>query len=97
MVMTDLYKDEQTKCPEFGSSRLVGWYPKFDMANLSVKENNGDMYETCYKYALIEECKRGLYHPASKRWWYEYNKEKDEYVPIDEPNFIKGFCGFTIG
>ena len=97
MVITDLYHDEQTKCPEFGSSRLVGWYPEFNMANSSVKENSCDINETCYNYALIEECEWGLYHPASKRWWYKYNKEKDEYIPIDEPDFIKGFCGFTIG
>lgn len=97
MVMTDLYQDEQTKSPEFGSSRVVGWEPEFDKANEDVRFNVMDIYETCYRFALIEECYLGLYYPASKRWWYAYNKEKDEYEPIDEPDFIKGFCGFTIG
>ena len=31
MVMTDLNYDEQTKFPEFGSSRLVGWYSDLKM------------------------------------------------------------------
>lgn len=95
--MTDLKQDKKTKCPEFGSSRLVGWYSEFDMADLSVKCNTLDINETCYNYALIEEVKWGLYHPAEKRWWYEYNRGSNEYVPINEPDFIKGCCGFTIG
>ncbi len=85
MVMTDLTQDVKTKCPEF------------EVANSAVTGNICDINETCYKYALIEECEVGLYHPAYKRWWYEYDREKEEYVQIDEPDFIKGFCGFTIG
>ena len=97
MVMTGLSYDEQTKCPEFGSERLVGWYPEFGQAQWAVTENICDINETCYQYALIEECEVGLYRPSIKRWWFEYNREKDGYVQIDEPDFIKGFCGFTIG
>lgn len=97
MVMTDLTYDSSIKYPEFGSSRLVGWYPEFEDAYSSVSANNCDINETCYQYALIEECEEGLYNPASKRWWFEYNREKDRYFQIKEPNFIKGFCGFTIG
>lgn len=97
MVMTDLTYDKQTKFPKFGSENLVGWYFEFDDAYSSVSGNCCDINETCYKYALIEECKEGLYNPASKRWWFEYNHEKDRYFQIKEPDFIKGFCGFTIG
>lgn len=96
MVMTDLTRDSSTKCPEFGSSRLVGWYFEFEAAYSSVSVNNCDINETCYQYALIEECEEGLYNPAYKRWWFEYDREKDRYFQIDEPSFIKGFCGFTI-
>lgn len=96
MTMTDLTFDEQTKNPEFVSSRLVGWYSEFEDAYSSVSENCCDINETCYKYALIEECEEGLYNPANKRWWFEYNHEKDRYFQINEPDFIKGFCGFTI-
>lgn len=97
MVMTDLYQNSKIKFPEFGDSRIVGWYPEFDMANSAVTQNMCDINETCYRYALIEECEWGLYHPANKRWWYEYNRENGEYALFDEPDFIKGFCGFTIG
>lgn len=97
MVMTDLTFDEKTKCTEFGSERLVGWYSEFEDAYSSVSGNSCDINETCYKYALIEECEEGLYNPANKRWWFEYSREKDHYFQINEPDFIKGFCGFTIG
>ena len=97
MTMTDLIFDEQTKCPEFGSSRLVGWYPNYNVAEWAVLDNVCDINETCYDYALIEECEEGLYNPANKRWWFKYNHEKNRYFQINEPDFIKGFCGFTIG
>ncbi len=95
--MTDLTYDSDTKFPEFGSSRLVGWYSKFNDAYSLVSENLCDINETCYKYALIEECYEGVYNPADRRWWFEYNREKDQYMQISEPDFVKGFCGFTIG
>lgn len=97
MVMTDLTYDSNTKYPEFGSSRLVGWYSEFEDAYSSVLSNNCDINETCYQYALIEECKEGLYNPVSKRWWFKYNQDQDRYFQINEPSFIKRFCGFTIG
>lgn len=97
LVMTDLTFDKQTKFPDFGSERLVGLYPELEVAQSAVTENLLDINECCYRYALIEECEVGVYHPAYRRWWFEYDKEKDEYFEIDEPEFVKGFCGFTIG
>lgn len=55
MVMTDLSLNKQTKFPEFGFSRFVGWYPEYDVANWAVINNVCDINETCYDYALIEE------------------------------------------
>lgn len=77
MTMTDLTYDDRTKFPEFGATRLVGWYYKFDDAYSSVLKNNCDINETCYQYALIEECEEGIYHPAMKRWWLGTIKGKD--------------------
>lgn len=97
MVMTDLNIDEKIKFPEFGPSRLVGWHSEFEDVYSSVSGNYCDINETCYKYALIEECEEGLYNLANKRWWFEYDREKDRYFQINEPDFIKEFCKFTIG
>ncbi len=97
MVMTDLRQDPKTKCPEFGSSRIVGWYSQYPNARSSVESNNCDINETCYRYALFEECEEGLYNPATNTWWFEYDRDKDRYIEIAKPDCVKGFCGFTIG
>lgn len=97
MVMEKMNCDKRTKFPDFGSERLVGWYSDFETARSSVSENVCDINETCYDYALIEECEEGLYNPSSNRWWFQFNRETDSYVQINEPDFMKKFSGFTIG
>lgn len=97
MVMTDLYQDEQTKFPEFGSERLVGWYSEFEKAYSAVTENACDINECCYDYALIEGCEEGLYQPAMERYFFKFDNKERKYVPIPEPDFVKKVCGFTIG
>lgn len=79
--------------PEFGCCQSVGWYSEFDNAYLSVSKNSCDINETCYRYAVIEESEEGLYNPTLKRWWFEYNSDKNEYFEIDEPDFLKN-CWF---
>lgn len=98
MTMTKLEQDEKTKFPDFGSSSIVGYYFDKDKAFDAVKENACDINETCYDYALIEEIKEGLYQPAFSdcRWLFKYDKDRDRYNPMDEPEILKHFCGFTI-
>lgn len=99
MTMTKLEQDEKTKFPDFGSSSIVGYYFDMDKAFDAVKENAYDINETCYDYALIEEIKEGLYQSASSdsRWFFKYNKNKDGYDQIEEPDFFKHYYSFTIG
>lgn len=97
MVMTDLTINDKTEFPEFGSTYLAGWFSEFEDAYSSVTDNCCDINETCYDYALIEECKEGLCNPSSKRWLFKYNQKKDRYFQIGEPAFMQKFCGFTIG
>lgn len=70
MVMEDLTFDEQTEYPVFNSSRVVGWYSEFEDAYSSVLGNCFDINETCYQYAIIEECEEGIYKPSSRRWFF---------------------------
>lgn len=99
MTMEKLNYDKTIDCVDFGAKSLIGWYSEFEDAYSSVSANTCDMNENCYKYALIEECREGLYKPAAanKRWWFEYNRDKDRYFQINEPDSVKGLCGFTIG
>lgn len=70
--------------PDFGSSRLVGWY---------------GINECCYDYALIEKIEEGLYQPANsgEHWWFKYDHETNTYVPVEEPKEYEHYSGFTIG
>lgn len=97
LTFESLGQDPITKAPELGSERLVGWYSDFATAEESVRDNACDINETCYRYALIEECSEGLYQYAPHHWLYEYNKETDTYNPIEEPPFMKVCTTFTIG
>lgn len=96
LVFTKLEKDKKG-WPNFGSERLVGYYTNKDKAFNAIINNACDINETCYDYALIEEVEEGLYNAAMHRYWFEYNRAKDKYEPIEEPDFVKHFSGFTIG
>lgn len=56
--------------PDFGSSRLVGWYGAYETAVSSVTKNECGINECCYDYALIEKIKEGFYQSANsgERW-----------------------------
>ena len=85
--------------PDFGSSRLVGWYGAYETAVSAVMENWCGIDEYCYDYALIEKIEEGLYRPAnsSERWWFKYDQATDTYAPVEEPKEYEGYSGFTIG
>lgn len=97
LTFESLEQDPITKAPELGSERLVGWYSDFETAEATVRNNSCDINETCYKYALIEECTEGLYQYARHRWLYEYDNVTDTYIPVEEPSFMKTWVNLTIG
>lgn len=97
LTFEKLEQNAITKLPELGSERLVGWYSDFEKAEADVCNNACDINETCYQYALIEECTEGLYQYIPHRWLYEYDKATDTYNPIEEPDFMKIYTNFTIG
>lgn len=97
-VAEKLEIDEKTKFPDFGSTSVPGWYSEKEKAFKAVRENACDINETCYDYAIIEEIEEGLYNPAMKhqRWFFKFNREKDEYEEIKEPDSLSHFCGFAM-
>ena len=74
--------------PDFGATAFMGFYHNFDDATESVIENACDINETCYDYAVIEEITPGLYSYPRYRWFYKFNRNKNEYEPIEEPKFM---------
>lgn len=83
---------------EFGHERTVGFYTNFLDAYSTVHNNVGDLCETIYNYAMIEEVEEGLYGSAGMRtWWFKYNQDTGTYDEIPIPEFCKNKFGFTIG
>ena len=83
--------------PDYGESRVVGFYTDYADAQKAVKNNVCDIHETSYDFACIEKVKEGIYSPGMLMEWYKYNPDKDEYEPIETPDFDKHTCGRTIG
>ena len=55
------------------SPRTVGWFPTLAEAEACVRENRGDLHETVYTYAVIEELEAGLYPIPIGQDWYEWS------------------------
>ena len=54
----------------------------FEDAKAVVEENICDIFEYCYKYAVIEELEPYLYPERKNVWWYKWDKEQEKYLPI---------------
>ena len=74
----------------------VGFYRNKNTAFSAVKENWGDIHETCYDFAIIEEVEEGLYPCSTVRWIFHWIQSKQAYVQIEEPEWLRHFCGLVI-
>ena len=83
--------------PNYGSTRLPGYFTDLDEARDVVKNNIGDIWETVYDYACIEKVSEGLYGTKDFCEWYKYNADTGCYEKIDTPKFEEHICGRTIG
>ena len=67
-----------------------------------IAENWGDIHETGYNYASIEETFSGLYPFIEKEHWYEWKGKSKKlgdgkYVPCEKPERLKNVVNFGIG
>ena len=76
---------------------MVGFVHDLEDAIHLVTWNCGDIWETCYTYAVIEEVRPGLY-PNSRKWWmFKYNHDIDRYEPIEVPEIFNNTLSLTMG
>ena len=59
--------------------------------------NLTDLWETVYNYGVIEEYKEGISNYTFRRWFYQYDYEKNEYDLITEPEELRHYAGFALG
>ena len=82
---------------KYGDKRTWGYYPEYEMAANALHENRTDMHEGCYKYAVIEKIGYGICAYCEKRQWFKWDKDKDGYFEIEEPECVKHLTNFAIG
>ena len=88
---------EEGKLP-FKSHRTPGWFPTFEMANLAVENNYGDIWEGNFTFCVIEEIEWGFYQiPPKSEQWYQFDKNTNKYKQIPKPEIFKTIGNFSIG
>ena len=73
---------------ETGCTSTAGYYNKLSEAQRAVMNNMGDINETVYDYAVIEEIPPGFYQHSINSWFYKFDYDKKVYEEIDKPSFV---------
>lgn len=77
------------------SQRVVGFFYDLDQCKKVVENNDLDIHENFYKYAVVEKVHEGLYSTDGERYFYEWIEGK--YVSIDCPEEVSNVINFGIG
>ncbi len=72
-----------------GSNRSPCFKHTFKEAEEVVLNNIGDIWETCYDYAVIEEINCQIYPRHKTHKFYKYNREIGGYEAIEELEYLK--------
>lgn len=80
-----------------GDHRTWGYYIERERAELALHENRTDMWECCYEYAVLEKFGPGIVADCEERQWFKYDRERDGYFEIDEPECVKNIVNFALG
>lgn len=78
-----------------GNCRCVGYVKTFEEAENIVLNNIGDINETIYDYAIIENIPEGLYQYNQNASWYQWNNGK--YKKINRPDVYNHLVSWAIG
>lgn len=65
----------------------------------TLHNNITDLWEYCYDYAVLEPYYEGIcgYGSMEERQFFKFDRERDGYFEIEEPDCVKHLCGFSIG
>lgn len=99
ILMTTKYELAGFSLPDFGDSRIVGFYENLEDAVSAVTENWGDIHEYYYEYAIIEKVEEGLYNSGTSedRKVFKWDSKAKAFKPIKDLKEFDHLAGFTIG
>ena len=79
-------------------SRCWGFFDDFERAEQAVIDNETDIYECEYTYAVLEEQLMGtIAMGTGKMFWYKYDRDTEKYEKIDPPEWSSGVVHWGIG
>ena len=85
------------KLPDLGDVRVAGYFSTLEQAELVISRNDCDIHEDFYDYIIIEEIGEGLCRPSGKRKFYWYDKSRNGYFEISEPEGFEHYSNFALG
>ena len=77
LIESDL-KNSHIRCP--------GYFNSLNLAQEVILNNESDIHEESYQYAVIEIIEQGLYQPANRIWYYWKN---NKYVLMNKEDIPK--------
>ena len=87
--------------PSYGGTRTVAACGSFAQAEEIILGNYGDIFETSYGFAVIEEVELDLLYGGfdHQQWWYAWlgDAQTGGYRPIKTPAEYEHISGFGIG
>ena len=97
ITVMEKYEPDKQFLAKFGDKRTWGYYKDHDIAVQALHENWTDMREFLYDYAVLEQFDEGISPECQERQWFKYDRERDGYFEIDEPECVKRIVNFALG
>lgn len=91
------YVKNENGLVDIGAYRTFGYYPYRDMAIEDLNENNCDIQERFYDYAVVEKIPMGLYPIAEERTFFKWDEEKQGFFEVDGAEFQDCFGNYALG
>ena len=82
-----------------GCTRCLGFFCNKEDALGILHNNITNLWECCYDYAVLEPYYEGIcvYGSMEERQFFKFDRERNGYFEIEEPDCVKHLCGFSIG
>lgn len=73
-----------TAIDDGGIEEFVGWFSKRKKAIRHVINNNSDINETMFDYALVQYMPEGFYQISPDKMWFKFNYDTKKYEMLCE-------------
>lgn len=88
-------EETESKLPDIGNHRCVGFYHNYYEAENAVMENFNDIHEDNFEYAIIETVEPGVKLKDINRTLFKW--DGSNYSEVDIPDLLKKLSNFGIG